>query len=189
MASKKVDLIKLNQWQQELGSQELHVALAALKQIEEIGSIQIFPSLIQSLRASAPMQLEHAILKLIADIQSEEKIDLLMTAIDVEKDDAIRLKLLSCVWNSKQDFSNFLAEVVSLSTEGDFMQALECLTILENMSGPFSESQLLESQLYLKEYIESINKDKDQRKAQIISEIALFVKEQNEGIDADLLLD
>ena len=53
----------------------------------------------------------------------------------------------------------------------------------------FSENQLLEAQLYLKEYVENLSKENDQRKAQIISDIALFVKEQNEGIDADLLLD
>jgi hypothetical protein len=56
------------------------------------------------------------------------------------------------------------------------------------MSGPFDESQLLESQLLLKEYIEERAPQTDQ-KAQIMSEIAWFVKEQNEGIDADLLID
>jgi hypothetical protein len=56
------------------------------------------------------------------------------------------------------------------------------------MSGPFDESQLLESQLLLKEYIEERAPQTDQ-KAQIMSEIAWFVKEQNDGIDADLLID
>jgi hypothetical protein len=31
--------------------------------------------------------------------------------------------------------------------------------------------------------------ENDERKMQIISEIALFIKDQNEGIDADLLFD
>ena len=56
------------------------------------------------------------------------------------------------------------------------------------MAGPFEESQLLESQLLLKEYIEDRAPQSDQ-KAQIMSEIAFFIKEQNEGIDADLLID
>jgi hypothetical protein len=56
------------------------------------------------------------------------------------------------------------------------------------MSGPFDESQLLEAQLLLKEYVEERAPQSDQ-KAQIMSEIAWFVKEQNEGIDADLLID
>lgn len=189
MASKKVDALKLKQWQGDLTSSEQHIAMSAIHQIEESGNMHVFPLLIETLRKSPLIQVEQAILKLIADIQSEEKVETLMQFIQDEKSPTLRLQLLTCVWNSKQDFSPFLAEIVSLSTEGDFMQALECLTILENMSGPFAENQLLEAQLYLKEYVENLSKENDQRKAQIISDIALFVKEQNEGIDADLLLD
>jgi hypothetical protein len=46
----------------------------------------------------------------------------------------------------------------------------------------------LEAQLYLKDYAEDLS-EKEPKKHQIISEIALFIKDQNEGIDADLLLD
>jgi hypothetical protein len=60
--------------------------------------------------------------------------------------------------------------------------------MIENMPGPFTESQLLEAQLHLKEFIEK-KEFYDERKAQILSEIALFVKDQNEGIDADLLFE
>ena len=68
------------------------------------------------------------------------------------------------------------------------MQALDCLTIIENMPGPFEEHQLLESQLYLKDYLDNRNED-DTQKNQFVSEIALYIKEQNEGIDADLLFE
>jgi len=56
------------------------------------------------------------------------------------------------------------------------------------MPGPFEEHQLLESQLYLKDYLDNRNEEENQ-KNQLISEIALFIKEQNEGIDADLLFE
>jgi hypothetical protein len=59
---------------------------------------------------------------------------------------------------------------------------------MENMPGPFSESQLLEAQLHLKEFVEN-KSENDERKMQILSEIAVFIKDQNEGIDADLLFD
>ena len=69
------------------------------------------------------------------------------------------------------------------------MIALECLTILENLKGPFEEHQLLEAQLHLREYILSDRTMEDDQKTTIISEIALFVKEQNEGDDTDMLFD
>ena len=56
------------------------------------------------------------------------------------------------------------------------MEALECLTILENLDGPFEEHHILECQLHLKEYMETPNQT-DVQKAQIMSEIALLLRE------------
>ena len=53
----------------------------------------------------------------------------------------------------------------------------------------FEEHQLLESQLHLKEYIASDRSMEDDQKTTVISEIALYIREQNEGVDADLLFD
>ena len=93
------------------------------------------------------------------------------------------------VWNSKLDYSSFLADFVEVAIEGNFIIALECLTVLENLEGPFEEHQLLESQLHLKEYIASDRSMEDDQKTTVISEIALYIREQNEGVDADLLFD
>ena len=53
------------------------------------------------------------------------------------------------------------------------MESVECLTILENLEGPFEEEQLMEAQVIL-----SGMKDKsfDHQKSTMISEIALLVK-------------
>jgi hypothetical protein len=162
-------------------------ALGALKLLETIGDKSVLPSLIGGLKKN-DAALTKGILELIANIQDQEIAEDLVEAIRNEKEATIRQQLLTTIWNSKLDFSEYLAEFVSLATEGDFLQALECLTILENLSGPFEEHQLLEAQLYLKDYAEDLE-EKEDRKHQIISEIALFIKDQNEGIDADLLLE
>jgi hypothetical protein len=161
--------------------------LGALKLLETIGDKTVLPALIDVLRKKEVI-VSKAILELIANIQDQEITEDLVEAIRNEKEANIRQQLLTTIWNSKLDFSAYLAEFVSLASEGDFLQALECLTILENLSGPFEEHQLLEAQLYLKDYAEDLE-EKEDRKHQIISEIALFIKDQNEGIDADLLLD
>jgi hypothetical protein len=53
------------------------------------------------------------------------------------------------------------------------MESVECLTILENLEGPFEEEQLMEAQVIL-----SGLKDQkfDLQKSAIISEIALLIK-------------
>ena len=56
------------------------------------------------------------------------------------------------------------------------MTALECLTILENLEGPFEETQLLEAKLMLTEtYIPT--QEKDGQKKQLMSDIAVFVQQ------------
>ena len=61
------------------------------------------------------------------------------------------------------------------------METLECLTIIENMEGPFMEEDILESQLHLKRYLEGEGQQ-DKQKAQLLSEIALLIKDINEGL-------
>jgi len=171
----------------DLKSDSQAKTLGALKILETIGDKTVLPAFIEVLRKKEVI-VSKAILELIANIQDQEIAQDIVESIRNESDPNISQQLLTAIWNSKLDFSEYLAEFVSLATEGDFLQALECLTILENLSGPFEEHQLLEAQLYLKDYAEDLE-EKEDRKHQIISEIALFIKDQNEGIDADLLLD
>jgi len=171
----------------DLKSDSQAKTLGALKILETIGDKTVLPAFIEVLRKKEVI-VSKAILELIANIQDQEIAQDIVESIRNESDPNISQQLLTAIWNSKLDFSEYLAEFVSLATEGDFLQALECLTILENLSGPFEEHQLLEAQLYLKDYAED-SEEKEDRKHQIISEIALFIKDQNEGIDADLLLD
>lgn len=57
---------------------------------------------------------------------------------------------------------------------------MNILTIIENLEGPFEESDILEAQLHLKEYLEL--GAKDDQKAILISEIALLIKNFNEEL-------
>ena len=93
---------------------------------------------------------------------------------------SIRQILLSTIWNSRLDYSLYLAEFVEMAVEGDYLEALECLTIIENLEGTFEESDILEAQLHLKEYLEL--GVKDDQKAILISEIALLIKNFNEEL-------
>lgn len=184
MQQKKVKLTEaLKQFQQ--GS--LNEALSALKVFEQQGDISILPIVFNQLRACEHV-LEKAILAFLADIQKPEAVEVMVNFLAEEKDPVLRQKLLTTIWNSKLSYDNHLPFFVMLASTGDFMQALECLTIIENMQGPFEEHELLEAQLLLKEYVEEA-KSEDEQKRQIMSEIAWFIKEQNDGIDADLLIE
>jgi hypothetical protein len=170
-----------------LQKKDLSSLNAALAIYKEYGHPSVLPDLFQTIegRERAEQQL---ILGFLSDIQDTDAIDEFISYLQEETNAANRKLILSAIWNSKLPFDAHLPFFVMLASQGDYLEALDCLTIIENMSGPFDESQLLESQLLLKEYIEERAPQTDQ-KTQIMSEIAWFVKEQNDGIDADLLID
>lgn len=184
MQQKKVKLTEaMKQFEQGSPTE----GLTALKVMEQQGDISILPILFNKLRACDQV-LEKAILGFLADIQKPEAVQVMVNFLGEDKDAVLRQKLLTTIWNSKLSYDHHLPFFVMLASTGDFMQALECLTIIENMQGPFEEHQLLEAQLLLKEYVEE-TKSEDVQKRQIMSEIAWFIKEQNDGIDADLLIE
>ncbi|MEJ6797749.1 MAG: hypothetical protein QNK75_01820 [Crocinitomicaceae bacterium] len=98
-----------------------------------------------------------------------------------EKFEKVRQDLLNTMWQSKLDYTPFLADFVAIACDGSFLEAFECMTIIDNLEGPFEESQTLESQLYLKEYLEA-EKGKDKQRDQMVSDIAVLIKDFDRSI-------
>lgn len=178
---------KLTEAFELLQKNDLNSLTAALNIYKEHGQVTILPDLFKALEGRERTQ-QQAIVGFLSDVKETDAAEAFIDYLTEQTDAENRKLVLSAIWNSKLPFDEHLPFFVMLASQGDYLEALDCLTIIENMSGPFDESQLLESQLLLKEYIEERAPQSDQ-KAQIMSEIAWFVKEQNEGIDADLLID
>jgi hypothetical protein len=106
--------------------------------------------------------------------------------VDVLRDDDfknMRQILLGACWQSKLDMSPFIADFVSIATDGELLEAFECTTIIDNLEGPFEEGHLLESQLYLKEYLE-ISKGKNEHVDELISDIAILIKDFDRALQS-----
>jgi hypothetical protein len=172
---------------QKLALQDVSSVTEALNYLREKGKSQHLNAVFESLKG-AERSKQQLLVGFLSDILDTSAVEAFIDFLENETDADTRKLVLSAIWNSKLPFDEHLPFFVMLASQGDYLEALDCLTILENMSGPFEEAQLLEAQLLLKEYLEEKAPQTDQ-KAQIMSEIAWFVKEQNEGIDADLLLD
>lgn len=188
MANKAKTNQKLTQLLLDLKSESESKVAAAIIDLASYGDETIIPDLIQVLKINTSERIQKQLAKLLADIQVSAAAAFFVQEIRKEENTEILHLVLPILWESKLDFSAYFADFVEISLSGDYLIALDCLTILENMPGPFSESQLLEAQLHLKEFIE-IKGELEERKAQILSEIAVFVKDQNEGVDADLLFE
>jgi hypothetical protein len=102
---------------------------------------------------------------------------------------AMKRKLTAAFWNSKLDFSEYLSDFVLYAIEGDFLDAFEAITLIEQFESSISESAVMESQLLLKEYFgESL--DRSSQKDIILSDLALVLKQiDEESGTEDLFLD
>lgn len=159
---------------------------AALKALQINGDSSVLNSLADLLLTDLSEKNKQETLEFLSCLNDSSTIDGMIELIKEQKYLPIRQELLSTMWNNKLDYSYYLPEFVEIAVDGNFMEALECLTIIENLEGPFEERHILESQLHLKEYLED-QSPKDPQKAQIMSEIALILKDfdqmDDDGID------
>lgn len=186
--STKLKTQKINQLLIDLKSESESKISTAILELASVGELNVIPELIEVLKDNSNPVRQKLVSKLLKDIQISGATEMFIELLRKEENPETLKLILPILWESRLDFSEYLADFVQFSVSGDYLNSLDCLTMIENMPGPFTESQLLEAQLHLKEFIEK-KEFYDERKAQILSEIALFVKDQNEGIDADLLFE
>ena len=173
---KKKQNQKIQKLIEDLNTGEASKISSALKSLQVNGDVSVLRPLVELLKNDLSHETEVEILEFLGDLKATNTIDEIISII---KDDLFigqRQQVLSTIWNSTLDYSSFIAEFVEIACEGNFMEALECLTILENLEGPFEEHRILECQLHLKDYIEDTVTAKDPQKAQIMSEIAILIK-------------
>lgn len=177
MADKKQQQ-KLKKILEDLNSGETKTVSKAIKALEVHGNATVIRPLAELLLKGVSVKNEKEIIELLSSLKDSSITAEMMDVIEDDTFLPIRQLLLTIVWNTKVDFSDYIDEFVYIATTGNFMESLDCLTIIENLEGPFLEESILECQLHLKNYLED-ESPKEQQKAQLLSEIALKIKEIN----------
>ena len=68
--------------------------------------------------------------------------------------------------------NDYIDEIIQTVIHGDFQEAFEALTIIENLEPPFDEEVILNSQLMLNQYF---NKNTPAEKDSLVKEIASII--------------
>lgn len=166
---------KIKQLLIKLESGDKTKILEALKGFQVHGDSSVINDLLKVWNQHNEGEIANEILQFMSDLKHNDSVTPIMEAVKSDDYPNIRLNLLTSIWNSKVDYSEFLNDFIERAVKGDFMETLECLTIIENMEGPFQEHQFLDAQITLSEYAEIQNKEP--KKEQLMSEIARIVKE------------
>lgn len=168
----------------DLNSRNISKIKKALKSLQINGNVHVIKPLVDVLKSKVSPEVDVEIVNFLSDLKDTSVKEELISILNDEEYLDVRHQLLTSIWNCKIDYSEFIAEFVAIACDGNFMETFECLTILENLEGPFEERHILECQLHLKEYIES-NSATDNQKAQVMSDIASLIKSFDLQADDD----
>lgn len=160
---------------EDLNSGSVTIIKKALKALQVNGDASVVYPIVNLLKSNVSDEINLEIVQLLSDLKDTSVKSDIISILNNDDYISIRQQLLTSIWNCKIDYSEFIADFVGIACESNFMESFECLTVLENLEGPFEERHILECQLHLKEYIES-NKAVDEQKSHVMSEIAQLIK-------------
>lgn len=185
----KQDKLKINTLLADLKSNDKVKVAGAIKAFAVHGHTTVIEPIIEVWRSGLSTENEALVIDLLQSLKDTSTIEPLMEAFNDPANVPLRRKLASTFWNSKLDFSDYLADFVLFGIEGDLLDALEVITLVENFETVAPESAILESQLLLTEYFGQTEKRDDQKDA-ILTDLALLLKDfsEQEGTE-DLFLE
>ena len=176
LKKKKIKALLLN-----LGSKEEKKQLEAVKALKVNGDETVIGPLIEVLVNTKSDKLKAEISDLLNTIKSTSvPPEIAKCLMDSSLAPAHQI-ILSSIWNSGLDYRSYLKEIISATLQGDLMTAIECITIIENQEDLFTEEQLFEPILLLKEYLVT-NRESTDPKMKILMEITSILQEMNNNL-------
>ncbi|MFT6845787.1 MAG: hypothetical protein ACJAUV_001986 [Flavobacteriales bacterium] len=141
---------KLDQLIADLRSNEMSKALIAVKDLKEHGTKDALEPLIDVWCANKDNKLGSSIERLMGSLKATDGTDIIIKSVTSTNDFEMKTNLLSCLWNAGIDCSDYLQTIIEVALKEDYHTGVECMTLVENMEGPFEEAQLMESLIQLR---------------------------------------
>ena len=114
--------------------------------------------------------------KTFSQLKTSKALPILIKNLN-HKDNRVKELALYSIWSSNLDACDYIPEIIVAACKGDFMVALEALTLIENLEGPFKEEDLMEGMISINEYF-SNNMDDKENLIKSLSEILMLFEEQ-----------
>ena len=168
----------------DLSSDNQKTVSAAIKALHVNGDSAMLPEIIQIWDSKLTDKNAEEMRELLVGLKDSSAVVPLMETFRETDNRLLQRKLINVFWNSKLDFSEYLADFVMFAIDGDFMDCLEALTVIEQFEFNVPESAVLESQLLLKEYFGKDEKP-EEKKFQLLQDLALIIKDFDTNNDAE----
>lgn len=183
-SNSKQHKLKVNQLLTDLQSGDAVKVGAAIKSFHVHGDAGVIAPLISVWRGGLTPENETAMMELFEGLKDSSAVVPLMESFRDDANKGLKRTLVTAFWNSKLDFSEYLSDFVLFAIEGDFLDAFEAVTLIEQFETLVPEPAIMESQLLLKEYFGGTENRSDQKDS-ILGDIALLIKQFEEESDHD----
>jgi hypothetical protein len=170
--STKPALIK--QLREELHSSNPTVVLDAIKKIRSEGHRDLIPDLVRLwLKEEGIIHTE--LTELLYTLKDNTVTEALIELLDQKEFADSKERILTIFWNAALDTRDHLSILVGTAIHGNYMQALEVLTIIENLDPPFPEEEIMDALIQLKGYFADPKSEKEE-KFKLIQTITTIIK-------------
>jgi len=136
---------------EDLKSSEEKTVLKALTKIKDKGKTSVIIPMFDLFESTSNEKYKVEIKNILSTIKDAYALDLFIEKLSTGSHELNELLLFS-LWNSSLNAVDFIPEIVETAIRGNYMVALEALTVIENLDGPFSNEKLEESQYLINEY-------------------------------------
>ena len=175
MSEEKVRKDKLKEVVKGLKSDDNKEIIKSLRALKIYGDASASPQIFHLLLNHHDDEVGEEVMKLLASLKDTQMESILIDAVKNQKYKDIQQLLLSSMWQSGLNFSEHLLTLVEIALEGDFMVQVECVTIIENLEGPFQEEHIMESLLKLNNFFDQ--NVSDERKEKLMKELTIIIKD------------
>ena len=139
------------------------VALRGIEKLTDVGSPDVIKPLVEVHRGTESDSIKARIEALLNSLKAEGVVAPVVELLQDEDFKESRRVLLAGLWNSGLFPSEYMDVITASAIEGDFLCAIEAVTVVENMEPPFNadvvEEACFQVQIYLDQGIEEDKRD------------------------------
>lgn len=165
----------------QLQENEAKKQIAAIQELKIHGNPTAIEPLIALHVESANNAVKSEIEGLLNTLKSEDVQPAMIDCLNNPEFEEAQQIILASIWNSNLDYSNYLNDIVVAAINGDFMLAMECLTIFENMEADLTEEKVMPPLLSINQYLND-NHGEDSPKHNLLTEVGVFLNRVNQSL-------
>ena len=132
----------------------------ALKQLRLHGKREAIKPLIELLSSTNNEEVKAEVSALLFDLKDQTVVEELISAIDSNDYQSEMATLISIFWQSSLDSSENIASIVRQAIKGDYLVAIEVLSVIDNYDTTFQEAEIEDLKFDLDEAIEEDETEK-----------------------------